>query len=193
VSGSGGSGYTDTVTKAAASGFTITSDFGRIRRQTKWTCGPEGLVALGFGGGAAGSVTAQGLWASLRTTSVQGLTIPRSIGLGDTWRQTFGLNGTIEIGGARTTATGTVDEQFEAGGVEGVTVPAGTFDAVAVDTTVTFEIQTVVAGVRTPVKVVSTGTTYLARGVGMVKSTSDTSLFGQLLSATIELTDYSVS
>lgn len=193
VSGSGGTGYTDTVTNAAASGFTITSDFGRLRRQTRWSCRPEGLIALGYGGGAAGSLTSQGLWASLRTTRVAGLTIPRSIGLGDTWHQTFGLNGTIEIGGARTTASGSVDERFEAHGVVGVTVPAGTFDAVAIDTMVTFDIQTMVAGVRTPVKVVSTGTTYLARGVGMVKATSDTSLFGQLLSATIELTAYSVS
>jgi hypothetical protein len=193
VSGSGGTGYTDTITNAAASGFTITSDFGRVRRQTQWSCRPEGLVALRFGGGAAGTLTSEGLWALLRTTGVTGITIPRSIGLGDTWHQTFELKGTIEIGGARTTASGSVDERFEAGGVDSVTVPAGAFDAVAIDTMLTFDIQTMVAGVRTPVKVVSTGTTYLARGIGLVKATSETSLFGQLLSATVELTGYSVS
>jgi hypothetical protein len=194
VGGSGGgTDYTDIITTVEVSGFAVTSDFGRVRRGTRWSCTRTGLVALQYGGGASGALTSQGLWASLRTTRVAGVTIPRSIGLGDTWSQSFGVRGTIDIGGARTTASGSVDERFEAGGVVSVTVPAGTFDAVAIETMTAIDIRTSVAGVRTPVKVVSAGTTYLAEGVGMVKATSDTSLFGQPLSSTIELRNYAVS
>jgi hypothetical protein len=194
VGGSGGgTGYTDTITTVGASGFAISSDFGRVRKETRWSCTRSGLVALQYGGGAAGALTSQGLWASLRTTSVTGVTIPRSIDLGDTWSQSFDVRGAIDVGGARTTASGSVDERFEAGGVVSVTVPAGTFDAVAIDTTIGIDIRTSVAGVRTPVKVISRGTTYLAEGVGMVKATSDTSLFDQPLSSTIELRTYAIS
>lgn len=194
MSGTGaGGGYTDTITVVTEDAFTVTSDFGGLTKDTKWACRPDGLVALQYGGGASGSLTSQNLSASFRTTKVSGVTLPPSIGAGDRWGQSYALEGTIDAGGAKASATGSVTEVFAAGKTVPVTVPAGTFDAIAIDTTITLDLQTSIAGVQTPISVSFEGTTYFADGVGMVKSTSDTSLFGQRIDSTIELTDYSVS
>jgi hypothetical protein len=191
--GSGGeSEYTDTVTSASSSSFTITSDFGDVEKDTTWSCARDGLVALQYGGGASGSLTARQLSASFRTTTVTGVTIPASIDPGDSWEQSYELKGAIDLGGAKAVVTGSVVERFNAGNVVDVTVQAGTFRAIAIDTSVTLDLQTTVAGTNTPVRMDFTGRTYLAEGVGMVKSTSAASLFGQKFSTTIELGTYSV-
>jgi hypothetical protein len=187
----GTAGYTDTVETAASSSFTITSDFGRVQKNTRWSCEPDGLVALQYGGGASGSLTARDLSASFRTTSVTGVTVPRSLRPGDSWNQSYRLRGTIDLGGTKAVVKGSVAERFDAGGVVSVSVPAGTFDAIAIDTSVTLDLQTTVAGARTPLALTFRGTTYLAKGVGMVESTSATSLLGQAMTTTIELTNFS--
>lgn len=187
--------YTDTITKVGSGGFTVSSAFSDLTKDVQWSCTTQGLVALQFGGGDSASLSTSGSNASFKTTNVTGVTIPIDPKPGDTWSQSFDIAGTQSVGGATAKTSGTVALDFAAKDVEHVTVPAGAYDALAVEQQVKFSLTVQVAGVSQDVHLSFSGTTWYAPGVGMIKSVSSGTLSqgGGTIESTIELTKTSAS
>lgn len=187
-----GTVYTDTVTAVEDLGFTITTDFDRLTKRTDWACTAQGLTALTYGSGPAASLSVGGLQASFETTDVNGVTLPADLSAGDRWRQTFQLSGRLDVGGERTRVAGSVDYVLHARGDEKVDVPAGTFDALAVDTDITLDLVPASGGLGIPLTLELHGVQWFARDVGLVRSETDGDFFGGSISSVAELTAYDV-
>jgi hypothetical protein len=63
--------FTDTVIDLSGDQFILTSQFSGLTKTQRWSCRPEGLVALDYGGGAA-TLSVEGSQAVFDTTAVEG-------------------------------------------------------------------------------------------------------------------------
>ena len=184
--------WTDTITGVSDNGFTLTSQFEGLKRTQSWECRPEGLLSLQLGGGPAGSITSDQTQLNLETQGVTGVTYPVEINVGDQWSHAHEFSGTMDIAGQAAEANGDESATFTALGMESVTVPAGTFEAMKVEVMTTININSTFQGITVPVTFTGTTTSWFAQGVGWVKSVS-TSEFGGITSTdTIELISYSI-
>src|SRR6266487_1382431 len=181
--------YTDSITALRADGFTLTSQFDKLTRTQEWACKPEGLVALQLGGGA---LTSQNLKLEVTTQNATGVTYPSKINAGDEWDYALDFTGKMEVGGNSGDATGNDKVHFKALGVESVTVPAGTFDAMKVQTDTTLDINVTYQGLKVPVAFISSYTYWYAQDVGWVKASGTGSIAGQSFSENIELQSHNI-
>lgn len=197
-SGTGPTGdftWTMSVSDASNENFTLSNQLNNAEVTTtqKWSCTPDGLAALEFGGGPEASLATQGGFsATYETTDSSGVTIPAHIATGDTWTQTFTVHVDMQIGGQAATAEGTVTQTFTAMGTESVTVAAGSFNAIKVQGTQHFDLQMNMGGALVPFSFDNQTTNWLASGVGWVKMESAASGEDETLSATMELQSYSI-
>src|SRR6266542_2488349 len=181
--------YTDSITAVRADGYTLTSQFGDLTRTQEWACRPEGLVALQLGGGA---LTSQNLKLEVTTQNASGVSYPAKINTGDTWDYTLDFTGKMDVAGNSGDASGNDKVHFNALGIESVSVPAGTFDAMKVQVDTTLNINVTYQGVSVPVAVTSSYNYWYAEGVGWVKASGTGSVGGQSFSENIELKSYKV-
>lgn len=187
-------GYTETVSDVRADGFTLTTQFDELTRTQEWSCGSDGLAALEYSGGNSAAITTTGLQGSFTTTEMSGVTLPPSITPGATWNQSFTVEGVLDMGEAgQATAIGSAAATLEAIGVESVTVPAGTFNAMRIEVHTTVDMQASIMGMNVPVALESTTISWYAEGVGLVKSEDSASIEGtEAISTTTELQSYTV-
>jgi hypothetical protein len=185
-------GFTDTITDVRDDGFTLTSQFDDLTRTQEWTCKPEGLAALTFGGGAAGGIFANGMQMDLNTSNVQGVNLPKTINAGDQWPYSLDFEGDMEFSGTQANAQGTATFTFTAVGQESVTVPAGTFDAMKIHADMVLDMQLSLSGITTPVTFTSPTDLWFAPSVGWIKATSAGELMGMSFNETIELQSYNI-
>jgi hypothetical protein len=187
---------TDTITEVREDGYTLTSQFEGLTRTQEWACTPEGLSALEYesGSGSSAGLSTAGMTAEFDTTNVEGISLPKVINAGDTWQQSFEITGTINMAeGMSAGASGTVLYDFEAMGMETVTVPAGTFEAMKLQIHITFNMVVDVQGMSLPIAFESDTSTWYAPGVGWVKSDESTSLDGgDAFVSGIELQAYAI-
>jgi hypothetical protein len=170
----------DTVTSASASGFAITSRSPGGARVVHYRCGSAGIVALDAAG-VAGTAVIEGAHHTFSTTAISGVTLPPSPA-GKTWRQTVRVRGTALVDGTAEKLLGSVATTFTAAAHNtSVTVPAGTFQALAVSERTRFDVTVTVRGVSVPVRTVVSTTAYLAPGAGLVRSVSVGNLLGARL------------
>jgi hypothetical protein len=89
-------------------------------------------------------------------------------------------------------ATGNAATSFAAIGIESVTVPAGSFDAlnIQVDTTLNFDVS--YEGLSLPVTFSARYNYWFAQDVGWVKTSGSGSMAGQSFSETLELQSYRI-
>lgn len=188
----GPTSYTDTISSVDGESFILTTTFEDITRAQRWSCDPDGLVALDFGGASA-TLAVANLQADFDTTEATGVTLPAEISQGDSWSQTFTLKGTQTLPGDQTAdVTGQVQYDATAGGLESVTVSAGTFEALRVDSTSTMNITVQMSGITVPVTIAGTIVQWYAPGVGMVRSIEKSNFFDTEVEVTSELTGYSL-
>jgi len=181
--------FTDTITALRNDGFTLTSQFSQLTRTQDWACKPEGLVALQLGGAA---VSTQNMNLTVETQNVSGITYPNDLQAGDQWDYALDFTGKMQVGGNSADAKGSDKNHFNAMGVESVSVPAGTFDALKVQVDTTLDITATVQGVSVPVALSSTYTYWFVQDVGWVKASGTGSLAGTSFSETIELQSYNI-
>jgi hypothetical protein len=150
-------------------------------------------VAIDYSGGAAASVSTAGVTSNYQTTDVTGLTLPATINPGDTWSQTFFIEGETDLGGGTVgTAVGEATSTFQAVGFEEVSVPAGSFEALRVDVQISLDLSVTMADLSVPVLFTSTGSTWYAAGVGWVKSEASAVVADTPFNELLELTSYSI-
>ncbi len=184
--------YTDTITEVRADGFTVTSQFSDVSRTQEWKCTPDGLLALSVDGGNAAGLSTQGLKADFTTSGATGITLPSTVPSGMKWNYGLDIQGTIEYQNQSADANGSVLTDMQEAGTESVTVPAGTFDAMKIEGTSTFNITATFHGLNIPVTVNGNTTLWYAPGVGLVKSTESSNIAGQSLSSTTELQSFNI-
>lgn len=181
--------YVHSILSIEADGFTEQDVFAvGVTRQGKWKCENGNLIALNPSGGGSSSVTAEGTSVDFQTTALEGVTMPASLNPGDNWSQSITLEGTQTINGEAFPASNQTTQNCTAAGVESVTVPAGTFDAMRVDCVVTINISLEMSGTPMATTLSLNNTNWYALKVGLVKTIST----GSGLDSTIELTSYSI-
>jgi hypothetical protein len=182
--------FTRKVTNAHTDGFTLASKFRDLEIVQEWSCKPEGLVANILGATDATSMLAFDKFTDLRGSNISGAVLPPSITPGMEWTYALDIAGTQKTNktASPATMTGRVALTYTAGNKENITVPAGTFEAIAIE--VSTVIDFVVAGQENTID--STYTLWYAPGVGWVKSSGNGKLGGQEYFETIVLESYSI-
>ena len=190
---SGTFNYTNSIYAVRTDGFTLTTQFADTTRIQEWTCQPDGLKALQLGGGSAAGVSIQAMTADLTTSEATGIILPKDISSGMEWEYSLALQGTVAMpGDQQSQSSGTYSVSMKELGRETVTVPAGTFEAVKIQSNSTVDIISVFAGNEIPIKFNGTTITWYAPGVGYVKSVENGDFGGTVFSATTELQSYSI-
>jgi hypothetical protein len=186
--------YTSTVSNVHENGFTFTHQFDDLTATQEWSCSEEGIAALDYGGGPEATLSTSGLNGTFETTSTTGVSVPRDLDIGDTWTQSFVIEGNMEFSGQTATSTGNVTQTYTAVREESVSVPAGTFNAVVVEGTNTFELQiSLEGGITVPVTFAANTTSWWVANVGWVKSESSVSTEGsESFGGSTELVSYSI-
>ena len=183
--------YSDMISSVREDGFTLTSQIANLTRTQEWVCEAEGLKALELGGGTTASITAQGLTAEFTTLDVTGISLPKDLFSGMQWQYGLTIQGTIPMPtGEQVQSNGTYMVTSQEMGKETVTVPAGTFDAVKIQTTSTVEILVPFGNEQVPMKYSGTSVTWYAFGVGYIKSIENWDLGSTPYTATTELQTY---
>ncbi len=162
--------YTSTITSVRDDGFTVTHTIGGSTQTHEWECLPEGLVDLSSSVGDAFETMVEGVTLT-GDTSVTGVTIPASISVGDTWSQTY--SGTLTVQGFDTDLDFSTTVNYTAMAKETVTVAAGTFEAIRVDSSLKSDFTLKTHGTTMPLYTYdSTSSTWFAENIGTVKSTT---------------------
>jgi hypothetical protein len=188
----GGYGFTDTITSVREEGFTLTTQFDELTRTQDWACRTEGLVALQLGGTSAATLNSQDMQLTLDVSNVSGVTFPAEISAGDQWQHALEFTGKMVVASQEIEATGNAQTSFTAIGVESVTVPAGTFEAMKIRVDSTINITGIFQGVSLPITVSSPYDYWFVQGVGWVKASGEGDVGDESFTETIELQSYSI-
>lgn len=190
---SGSFNYTNSITEVRADGFTLTSQFTDTIRTQEWACQSDGLKALQLGGGSAAGISIQSMTAELVTSEVTGISIPQTITPGMQWQYSLALQGTVAMpGDQQSQSNGTYSVTMKELGKETVTVPAGTFEAIKIQSNSDVDIIATFEGIEVPVKFNGTTITWYVPGVGYVRSVESGDFGGTAFSAATELQSYSI-
>jgi hypothetical protein len=187
--------WVSTITAVTDSGFTLSNQFDELVATQQWSCSPEGLVALEYGGGPEATNATSGVSGSYETTGVTGVTIPNDLAAGDTWEQSFSITGSIEVAeGISATTSGSVTQAFTAITSESLTVPAGTFDALRVEGVLSYDLEVNMGeGLIVPMNFSSQIVNWYVPGIGWIKSDSTATIEdSDPISAFTELESYSI-
>jgi hypothetical protein len=185
--------YTDTITQVRADGFTLTSQFDELTRAQEWACEPQGLKALQFGSGSSASITTQNTTAEFTTLDVTGLSLPKQVTPQTQWQYSLTMQGTTAMpGDQQAQSTGTFSAAMQAMGMETITVPAGTFDAIKIQVKSTVQITAEFQGAQVPLTFNTSSIVWYAPGVGHVKSIENSDFGGTPYTATTELQSYNI-
>ncbi len=182
--------FTRSIVEVTDSGFTDQDTFsaGTIRTGI-WNCDAGNLTSLDPVSGTSASVQTTTMDANFQTTAQSGMTLPAVVEAGTLWAQTVSIAGTVTASGMTADATNDTSISCSASGVESVSVPAGTFDAMKVTCQYMSTITVVTQGISVPVApIVFTTDSWYAPGIGWVQSISA----GDGLDTTIVLTSYSI-
>jgi len=184
--------FSNTITSVREDGFSVTVQFDDVTLEQEWMCTSEGILALDAGGGPAGTLTTGGINLEIDTQNTSGITYPNEISAGDTWSHTLEYTGTMDMAGEAVEVSGNTVYSYTAIGVESVSVPAGTFDAMKIELSTTINISMNMGGSEVPVVVSSNSTSWYAEGIGWLKLDSTSDVFGVASSDVIELQSYSI-
>jgi hypothetical protein len=176
-----------------ADGFTVTSEHVEgFTRVLEWTCTPQGLVSGTFEGGAAAGFSSQQFQMDLVTTGIEGITLPIQVKPGDQWTQTLKTEGRGNIGGSEVLSSGTTLFTMNALGEESVTVPAGSFTAMKIETDINLDVMLTFQGSTTPYPSAFAQILYWAPGVGLIKRESTQQSGGSSYTEIVELQSYKI-
>ena len=181
--------FTDTITSLRADGFTLTSQFDQLTRTQEWACGLEGLIPLQLGGGA---LTSQNMKLEIATQNTSGVSYPTNIAVGDQWDYALDFTGKMDLAGSSGEAQGSDKSHFNALGLESVTVPAGTFNALKIQVDTILDISVTVQGLSVPVTFSSSYIYWFVQDTGWVKASGTGSIGGEAFAETIELQWYNL-
>lgn len=179
--------FTRTIVSVDTEAFTDRDTFSSgLTRQGRWRCSNGNLIALDPVSGASASIVAEGVWIEVQTTALEGVTLPAVINPGDTWTQSFTLEGILQIQSNRREARNQIFNTCAAAGMEVVTVPAGSFEAVRVNCRTTINVFLKIEDKPSQTTLTLDVSNWYAANIGLVKTTTA----GEDLDGTLELLSY---
>lgn len=187
IPGFGTTEHTITHSDVTDTSFTATTDLGEgnVLTQT-WACSGEGLLQPEF----SQLPTGEEVTLTIEFVESSGLTIPAADQFqpGGSWTTHYVANATLsDTGAGQMLMEQTTDLTHTVIGPETITVPAGTFDAMRVETTGTVSSATTVGDVSVPaMEFTMSFISWYAEGVGLVRQ-EWTDLLGADSAATTEL------
>lgn len=174
---------TDTVTQSGANAFNVSTNIAGVTYGVNYACSTEGLKASDPVQQYAGALlSSPDSPVSVKLTSNTGLSLPATITAGDTWQQIANF----EASSPDLNLNGRFVFNYSAAGLESVTVPFGTFNALRVDATIRIE----VSGFRILAGTYNTST-WMVSDIGVVKSEGTSHVPGIDFSDAIQLTNFS--
>lgn len=134
-----------------------------------WNCTSEGIVSYDFG---TISIAGMGEIVSMDVTDASGVFLPAAslLAPGYSWSSRYSLAMRVMVEGTALDTTMSAAESWSAVGMETVTVPAGTFEALRVEGSETISMSGFMG--MGGVDVAVNSTYWYARGVGIVRHTS---------------------
>lgn len=176
--------YTETYADIGPDSFTLRYSFPEMTVNTGWNCTPEGMVALEYG---RLDTARRQTGFKMETVGRTGVTVPAAERWreGEEWRSSYEIR--TEIAGpqgASGRGSGTIEITNRVVGRERVTVPAGAFDALKVESTMVMKLSVRVGQMTVPTNTNVRNTSWFAENAGMVKSVSAP---GDFAGATTEL------
>jgi len=184
--------FTDTITSVRDDGFTLTTEYEKFTRTQEWACSAEGLSALQLGGPVVAALESQSIHLNVEMKNVSGLTFPNQITAGDAWQQILELEGDMNIAGEDGTASGTAQTNFQALGLESVSVPAGDFEAMKIQVDSVVNLDVTYEGVTVPVAYTATYTYWFVSGIGWVKASGNANMAVHSFTENIELQSHNI-
>jgi hypothetical protein len=183
--------YTDTITNVRADGFTLNSQFDGLTRTQEWLCETGGLKALQLGGGPSAVITTQNAAAELTTPDVTGISLPAQIPIGTQWQYSLTMQGATAMpGDQHAKSTGVFTSTMQAIGIEAITVPAGSFEAVKIHVKSSMQVSAEFQGMQVPISINASSMVWYAPGVGFIKSIENSDFGGTPYTSTTELQSY---
>jgi hypothetical protein len=180
---------TETTSEVRADGFTVLTDYGTRVKSIEWSCTAEGLLVYSTGNekmeGLA--VDSDQFKLDVMIKNPSGVTLPAKIEAGDSWVQSFDFESTGTIGENTTSATGRSTTTYEALGLESITTPAGTFEAMKIESEVKEDVQATFNGLAANSSNEYQTVFWFVEGVGLVKSVTSGSY-----TETLELQSYNI-
>jgi hypothetical protein len=171
ISGALSQQYTQKILSNNGSSFVMQNTFNDLSTKTTIGCNPDGSLSQNQYSDVSGS----NVNARVQTLSSSGVAFPapnRWV-VGATWTYAYTIRMTSSAGGQTITSQGSVTITNKLLASERVSVAAGSFDTLKMQTTIAMDLNANMAGQRVPIRNTSTGLSWLARNVGMVKSRSE--------------------
>lgn len=190
---SGPYSFTRTISNVRADGFTLKTQFKKMEVVQEWSCTPQGLTASQMSATDATSILAFEKFTNLTASNVSGVILPPVITPGAEWTYALDIHGVEakEVNPAE--MSGRVAITYTAGNKEKVSVPAGEFEAVAIEVSTVIDFTVTAGGnVIAQLTLDSTYTLWYAPGVGWVKSNGYGKFGGQEYFETIVLDSYTI-
>ena len=172
----------DTITISGGDAFTLESKLAGVSYTVNFTCTSGGLVAADPVQQYAGAIlSSPDAPVDVKIGNMEGTTLPAKINPGDTWQQTADF----EASSKDLNLNGRFVFDYTAIGYENVTVPFGTFNTLHVDATIRIEVTglRILAGTYTL-------STWMAPGVGIVKSEGTSHVPGVDFTDSMQLTRF---
>ena len=178
--------YTETHADITPDSFKLRYTFPDLTVDTGWNCTPDGMVALEYG--KLDFAREQNTRFKLDTVGRTGVTVPAAAlwRIGGTWSSRYDIKSTISAGQKgepQGEGTGTIEIANRIVGEEEVTVAAGKFRALKVESIFKMKMTVRVGTMSVPTSTDMKNLTWFAEGVGMVKAETT----GDLAGATTEL------
>ncbi len=171
LSGPSSGTFTRSIVSLNENGFEVQDVFSAgTTLRASWACQQGSLISLTPSGGA--NISFADVQMNFVVESNSGVTLPADLQPGASWTQHLVVAGQHNIGGTNVDSHTVMDMSCKAIGVETVSVPAGSFDALHVDCSTHLEMS--FAG--TTISVNDTTSAWYAPGVGEIKARSSSEM-----------------
>ena len=160
------SSYTVRIESVSASGFIQRQTFENLSFESRWRCDSKGLTQLEY----VQPQGLQGVQMNLKTRKASGVAIPQVMRVGTTWTYSYEVSGEAKQQNLTLQVEQSVTASNKVLGQESVTVPAGRFTALKVESILTTKGSMTIAGRKMPVNHTVKTFSWYAQGVGLVKS-----------------------
>ena len=178
---SDGTSYTQSIVAVTADSFTVRMDMGMEEgpMEIEFLCDEDGILSFAN----MQSMMPEGV--EMEMVSTEGITYPTEWAVGTEWNSEIVMRMEMDMEGMAATSTMTIISDSIVESVESVTVPAGTFEALRLSADGTVTTVTAMMGMEVPFSISSKSDTWMAEGVGMVRSSSDDGTVLELVSYSI--------
>jgi hypothetical protein len=174
---------TDTIVDSRDDGFTLGTTLPDVSYTVEFACAEAGLIDMDpLKGSFTALLSGPSGAVNVTTNGISGLTFPRDIQPGDTWQHVVDWEATYRGGSSQ----GQFIYQYLARGLEVVTVPWGTFDAMHLDVQIEMG-----AGFGGTFSGTYDENLWLVKDIGIIKSEGTSHIPGVEFTDSIELTGFS--